>query len=122
MSAALETVRSFEAAWQAGDFEKARGYLADDVVFDSPFGRETTAEAVIGQYAGFSQVLTGSTRELAAFGDGEGALLMYELPTSVFGTQVCASRYVVREGRIAAETLVYDATQAKAMIEAGRPA
>lgn len=114
MSAALDTARAFEAAWQRKDFEKARSYLADDVVFDSPFGRETTAEAAIGQFAGFMQVVTGPAREIAAFGDDETALVMSEIPTSAFGRVVSAGHYVVREGRITSETLVYDATAAKA--------
>ena len=50
MSAALDTARAFEAAWQGNDLERARSHLADDVVFDSPFGQTTTAEAAIEQY------------------------------------------------------------------------
>ncbi len=114
MSAALDIGRAFEAAWQGGDFEKARSYLADDLVFDSPFGRETTVEPVIGQYAGFAQAVTGAAREIAAFGDDETALVMSEIPTSLFGRVVSAAHYVVRDGRITSETLVYDATAARA--------
>jgi len=118
MSAALDTARAFEAAWQAKQFDKARSYLADDVVFDSPFGRETSADAVMGQYAGISQVVSGPADEIAAFGDDETALIMYALPTSLFGTQVNAMRYTVRKGKITAQTLIYDATAAKAQLQA----
>lgn len=91
MSAALDTARAFNAAWQGSDFEKARGYLADDLVFDSPFGRETNAEAVVGQYSGFMQVVTGPAREIAAFGDDEDALLLVSIP-SALGEQVNAAQ------------------------------
>jgi SnoaL-like domain len=117
MSAALAIARAFEAAWQGKDFEKARSYLAGDVVMNHPFGRETNAEAVIGQYTGISPVVTGPAKGLAGFGDDTTALIMYELPTSVFGTAVTAMRYVVRDGKITELTLVYDATAAKTQMQ-----
>jgi ketosteroid isomerase-like protein len=113
MSTALEIARAFETAWQSGDFDRARAYVADDLVYDSPFGRETSAEAVIGQYAGIMQVVTGPAHEMAAFGDDRSALIMSVLPTSVFGPSVSATHYVVRDGKITSATLVYDATAAK---------
>lgn len=118
MSAALDIARAFEAAWQGKDFEKARSYLADDLVLDSPFGRETNPAEVIRQYAGFMEVVTGPAREIAGFGDDENALIMSETPTSVFGTQVAAAHYTVRDGMITSQTLVYDATAAKAQMQA----
>src|SRR5207245_1419511 len=107
-SAAVETARAFEAAWQGKEFEKAGGYLAD-VVFDSPFGHETTAEAAMGQYAGFVQAVSGPAREIAAFGDDLSALIMSEIPTAMFGTVVSAAHYMARDGKIPSETNVYDA-------------
>jgi hypothetical protein len=115
---ALDTARAFEAAWQAREFEKARGFLADDLVFDSPFGCEPTPEGVIRQYAGFAQMVTGPAREIAAFGDDENALIMSEAPTSALGAVVSVAHYVVRGGRIVAETLVYDATAVRSQAPA----
>ena len=117
MSAALDTARAFEAAWMAGDFDTARTYLANDVEIDTPFGHDSSADAVIGQCMGFAQIVTGPAREIAAFGDDECALIMIEIP-SAFGPQVSSTRYVVRDGKIVAETLVYDATEAKAQLRA----
>ena len=57
--------------WQSRDFEKARSYLANDLVCDSPFGREATAEAMVGRFGRFSQVVSGPARELAGFGNDE---------------------------------------------------
>ena len=39
---------------------------------------------------------------------------MTEIPTSLFGAVVSATYYVVRNGKIAAQTLVYDASEARA--------
>ncbi len=114
MSAALDIARAFEAAWQGKDFERARSYLADNVVLDSPFGRETDAARVIEQYAAFTQAVTGPARELAAFGDGEHALIMSDIPTVLAPHQVSAVHYTVRDGKITSETLVYDATEIRA--------
>ncbi len=114
MSAALDIARAFEAAWQGKDFEKARSYLAEDVVLDGPFGRETNAARVIEQYAGFTQVVTGPAREIAAFGDGEHALIMSDVPTVFAPHQVSAVHYTVRGGKITSETMAYDATAIRA--------
>ncbi len=114
MSAALDIARAFEAAWQGKDFERARSYLAEDVVIDSPFGRETSADAVMRQYAGFMQAVTGPAREIAAFGDGESALIMSDIHTVFAPHQVSAVHYTVRDGKITSETLVYDATAIRA--------
>lgn len=117
MPAALDIARAFEAAWQARDFEKSRTHLADDLVYDDPFGRETKPEAVMGKYMGISQVVAGPANELAAFGDDRAAVIFYELPTSVFGTAVNANRYIVRDGKITEMTVVYDATAAKTQMQ-----
>jgi hypothetical protein len=117
MSGALDIARAFESAWQGGDFEKARGYLADDLVYDDPFGRETKPEDVMGKYMGISQVVSGPAKEVAALGDDTTAVIFSELPTSVFGKAVNANRYVVRDGKIAELTIVYDATAAKTQMQ-----
>lgn len=39
--------------------------------FNSPFGRETTAEATVARLGRFSQVVSGLARELAGFGNDE---------------------------------------------------
>jgi ketosteroid isomerase-like protein len=119
MSTALEIARAFEAAWQRRDMDAARAYLADDVMFDSPFGRESGgADGVISQYAGFVLAVTGPVRELAAFGDEQTALIMRETPTSMSGPMTSTTHYAVSGGRIVAATLVYDATPVKVAAQA----
>ncbi|MDR0358061.1 MAG: nuclear transport factor 2 family protein [bacterium] len=113
MASPIDVARAFEAAWQAKDLDRARGYLADRLSFDSPFGHADTAEAAMQQYTGFAQAVTGPAREIAAFGDEASALIMSEIPTSLFGNVVSAAHYLVQDGRITSETIVYDATTAK---------
>jgi hypothetical protein len=112
---ALDIVRAFEGAWTRDkDFEKARGFLADDFKFDAPTGKNDTADEFIEGLKQFAQVVTGPFREIAAFGDENTALMMFEIPTSAFGMQRDAAYYEVRDGRIQSETLVFDATAVNA--------
>ena len=113
MSTALETARAFEAAWQSNDLDRARGYLADDMVFTSPFGADAGVEAAMQQYAGFAQSVSGPAREIAAFGDDSSALIMSEIASNLFGKVVSAAHYTVRGGKITSELLVYDASAAR---------
>lgn len=71
MSGTREIARASESVWQSRDFEKARSYLVNDIVCDSPFGRAATAEAMVGRFGRFSQVVSRPARELAGFGNDE---------------------------------------------------
>jgi hypothetical protein len=107
----LDIVRAFEGAWTRDkDFEKARSFLADDFKFDAPTGKNDNADEFIEQLKQFAQVVTGPFREIAAIGDKNSALMMFEIPTSAFGVQRDAAYYEVRDGKIQSETLVFDAT------------
>jgi hypothetical protein len=116
--AALDVVRAFEDAWTRDkDFERARSYLVDDFKFDAPTGKNESADAFIEALKDFAQVVTGPVREIAAFGNEEAALMMFEIPTSAFGVQRDAAYYEVRGGKIHSETLVFDASTIKAAKE-----
>ena len=79
-SPALRTALAYYRAWTSHDLDRAMSYIADDIVCDAPAGRLEGAEAYRGFMGPFVQILTGS-KVIAAFGDDETALVMYDTET-----------------------------------------
>lgn len=115
--APLDVVRAYLEAWTNHDIATAARYLADDLVFDGPITHADTADAFVNGPGGLtsfaSTVVPGSLRLLAAFGDDDQALVMYEMTTSLLGTVPSAEHFTVRDGKIRTERLVFDASEVR---------
>ena len=79
-NAALQVLLAYFEAWTSHDLDTAMGYIADDIVCDAPAGRIEGADGYRAFMAGFVQILH-STTMIAAFGDDETALVMYDTAT-----------------------------------------
>lgn len=108
----------FTEAWTSHDMETAATYLADDVVFDGPITHTKGKQAYIEALSRFAGAVTGVTI-LAAFGDETQAIIMYDLATGPFGTLPSAELLTFRDGKIAADRLIFD-TYATRMAQAGQ--
>lgn len=106
-STPLAVALAFTEAWTSHDMLTAAGYVAKDVVFDGPFVHLTGAEAYMAGLAAFAPAATGM-QVVAAFGDDDQALIMYELSTGPFGSLRCAERFTVRDGKIRTDELTFD--------------
>ncbi|MGK5685328.1 nuclear transport factor 2 family protein [Actinoplanes sp. URMC 104] len=107
MSAALETALAYHRAWTGGDLDRAMTYVADDIVCDAPAGRiEGVAayRAFLGPFAGMLR----SATLLAAFGDDETALVMYDTETTLVPSAPGAECVTVRAGRIVHSRFLFD--------------
>jgi hypothetical protein len=98
---------AFTRAWTSHDLATAATYVADDVVFDGPLSYATRVEAYMAGLAAFAQTVTG-VQILAAFGDDEQGLIMYEVTTGPFGTLRCAEHFTVKDGKIQTDKLTFD--------------
>ena len=76
-SPALDVALAYHQAWTSHDMDKAMSYIADEIVCDAPAGRLEGAAAYREFMGPFVQILTGS-KLIAAFGDHETALVMYD--------------------------------------------
>ena len=103
----VEIAEAFTRAWASGKLEEAARYVADDVVFDGPMQKSTGLKPYIEGLTKLSQAVIG-VRMIAAYGDDEHALLMYDLLTEAYGTLTCAKYLTVRDGRIARDQLTFD--------------
>ena len=106
-SPALQTALAYYQAWTSHDLDKAMSYIADDIVCDTPAGRLEGAEAYRGFMGPFVQILTGS-KMIAAFGDDETALVMYDTETVPVKSAPGAECVTVKDGKITYSRNVFD--------------
>jgi hypothetical protein len=108
-TAALPVVLAYYHAWTGKDVDRAMTYVADDVVCEAPTGRIEGVEGLRQFMAPFAQMLTSSDI-IAAFGDDETAVLMYNPHTTMVEDAPSAERFTVRDGKIVHSLLVFDRT------------
>jgi ketosteroid isomerase-like protein len=104
---ALQTALAYFRAWTSHDFERAMRYVADDIVCQAPAGQLVGAEAFRGFMGPFAEIVT-SSRLVAAFGDDETALLMYDTDTVPVNDAPGAECHTVRDGKIAHMRIIFD--------------
>lgn len=98
-SPALGTALAFYQAWTGHDLDKAMSYIADDIVCDAPAGRLKGAQAYRGFIGPFVQILTDS-KMIAAFGDDDTALIMYDTETLPVASAPAAEYVTVKDDKI----------------------
>jgi SnoaL-like domain len=108
-SSALSVALAYYHAWTGKDVDRAMTYVADGVVCEAPAGRIEGVETLRQFMAPFARMLTGSEL-IAAFGDDETALLMYNPHTTLVQDAPSAERFTVKDGKIVHDLLVFDRT------------
>ena len=104
---ALQTALAYHQAWTSGDFELAMAYVANDIVCQAPSGRLDGAEAFREFMGPFAQMLT-SSRLVAAFGDDETAVVMYDTDTVPVKGAPGAECLTVTDGKIRHMRIIFD--------------
>ena len=108
-SAALEVALAWYHARNDHDIEKDMSTVADDIVCDAPGVHLEGSKAFRGFEEGFLPMITGATL-IAAFGDDQTALLMYDIATVPVPSNYVAACATVAGGKIAALRIVFDQT------------
>jgi ketosteroid isomerase-like protein len=106
-SAALRVALAYHRAWTSKDIELALSYIADDLVCDAPAGRIDGRDAYRDFLAPFARSLI-STTLIAAFGDQDKALLMYDTSSALVASAPGAECLTVRHGRITHSRFIFD--------------
>jgi ketosteroid isomerase-like protein len=106
-SPALEVALAYFHAWTGHDLDRAMEYVADDMVCDAPAGRLEGAAAFRGFMGPFVQILTGS-QLIAAFGNDEQAVVVYDTETVPVKTAPAAECVTVRGGKITYSRFIFD--------------
>jgi ketosteroid isomerase-like protein len=106
-SLALDVALAYFHAWTSHDLDKAMSYIADDIVCDAPAGRLEGAAAYRDFMGPFVQILTGSEL-VAAFGDDEKAVVMYDTETVPVKSAPGAECVTVKDGKITRSLFIFD--------------
>ncbi len=104
---ALDVVLAYYRAWSNKDLDEAMTYIADDIVCDAPAGRIVGAEAYRAFIGPFAAMLLGS-QLIAAFGDDETALVMYDTETVPVKSAPGSECVTVEDGKITASRFLFD--------------
>ena len=75
----LDIVTAYQDAWTSGDLIAAATYLAPDFTFEGAGASFTSTEEFLPFLARFAGRIGRGWRKVAAFGDGDEMLVMYEL-------------------------------------------
>ena len=106
-SPALQIALAYHQAWTHNDLDQAMSYIAQDVVCDAPAGRIEGAEGYRAFMTPFVQILRGATL-IAAFGDEETALVMYDTTTVPVPSAPGAECVTVKDGKITYSRFLFD--------------
>jgi hypothetical protein len=106
-SPALRTALAYYQAWTGHDLDQAMSYVADDIVCDAPAGRLEGAAAYRGFMAPFVQILRGATL-IAAFGDDQTALIVYDTETVPVPSAPAAECVTVTDSTITYSRFIFD--------------
>lgn len=97
----------FIEAFGRGDRAQLRQLVTPDVVFASPRATVTGAEAVVTAIADFAEAVTDVSIE-TVLADADQAMVAYAMTVTGLGTLSVVDRLRLRDGRIAADTVVFD--------------
>ena len=109
--AALEIALAYHRAWTSHDFERAMTYVADDIVCQAPAGTLHGADAFRGFMGPFTKILTASSL-IAAFGDDDKAVLMYDTDTVPVRDAPGAECLTFSNGKITHMRIIFDRVRA----------
>lgn len=107
-SPALQIALAHHRAWTAKDLETAMTYIADDVVLDAPAGRLDGIQAYREFLEPFAERFLVRAEIIAAFGDDETGLLMYDTETIPAKSAPAAECVTVRDGKIVYNRFIFD--------------
>lgn len=106
-SAARDVADTYFEAWQAGDFERLRSILADDVTFEGPLGTAGSAEECIAGLRRMSEFTTAIVVH-KTFVDGPDVLTWFDLHTAKTGPMPTVNWRHVEEGKITRIRVTFD--------------
>lgn len=114
---ALDVALAYHEAWTGKDFERAMSFVSDRIVCDAPAGRIEGAAA----YRDFMGPFVGILKRaelIAAFGDDETAVVVYDTETVPVASAPGAECITVADGKIVYSRFIFDRAPFQAAREA----
>jgi hypothetical protein len=102
-----QVAEGFFDASTSKDFERARRLL-HDVSFEGPIDSFSDADSYLASLRQLSGIVTGAEKQ-KVFVDGDDVCVIYDLKTAPVPSSRTSEWYRVRDGKIAAVSVVFDA-------------
>jgi len=119
-SKALTIAQAYFDAMADKDADKIAAMSAEDVTCTSPVGELQGVQAFRGFQEGFAKMIKKLTL-VAAFGDDEHAVIIYNSETYPVPNAVVAEHIAVKNGKLASTTVIYDGTPFAEYMKTARP-
>ena len=107
MDKAKQVALEYFAAWTGKDMDRAMELVADDIVCDAPAGRIEGAAAYRDFMGPFVQILEHAEL-IAAYGDDETAVVLYDTRTIPVASAPGAECFTVENGKIVRSRFIFD--------------
>jgi len=108
-SPALAVALAYHRAWTSKNVDEALRHVADDIACDAPGGQMRGIDQYRPFLANFVPLVTGHDM-IAALGDTETAVLVYNLHTIPVSSGLTCECFTVKAGRITTNRLIFDQT------------
>jgi SnoaL-like domain len=102
------------------DVEKILSVSADDIICSSPIGRLQGIAAFRRFHEGFARMIKKVT-VLAAFGDDEQAVIVYNAETHPVPSAITAELIAVKNGKVASTEVIWDSAPFAAYMATVKP-
>lgn len=109
----LSVVRAYHRAWTSKNFDEAVRLLAPDLKVEVPINDYPTTESFAEALVGFGGLVTG-LELLSELGEGNEAMLLYDMNVEGLGTIRLAEHFTVAEGRITRIRQIHDTAALRA--------
>lgn len=112
-TAAIDVARRYHAGWTSKDFEQAIDLLAPALEIEVPINDYPTKASFAQALRSFGALVT-DVALLAELGDGDEAMLLYDLHAEPFGTLRVAEHFTVTAGTITRLRQIHDTAPIRA--------
>jgi len=110
---ALLVVRQYHTAWSTGNFDVAANFLGDALHVEVPVNHYPDKASFVTALTGFGG-LVRKLELLAEFGDGDQAMLLYDMEVDPLGTMRIAEHFTVVGGKIVRLRQIHDTAALRA--------
>ena len=109
----LLAVRAYHRTWTSMNFDEAVRLLAPNLEVEVPINTYPTTESFAEALVGFGGLVTG-VELLSELGEGNEAMLLYDIDVEGLGKIRIAEHFTVAEGRITRIRQVHDTAALRA--------
>lgn len=111
--AALSVARRYHQGWTRGNYDQAIDLLAPTLKIEVPINDYPTAESFAQALRRFGQMVT-RVELLSDMGDGDEAMLLYDMQVERLGPLRVAEHFTVADGKIVKLRQVHDTAPVRA--------